>query len=103
MLGAINSMPRCRKRTSKRSLSQAWLAEHAEQIRLIFLPTYSPELNPDEMLNQDVKANAVGRRRPHSLPEMMQTTKDYMRHRQRRPALVRRYFHAPSVRYAAPS
>lgn len=31
----------------------AWLAQHAEQIRLYRLPAYSPELNPDELLNQD--------------------------------------------------
>ncbi|MHB8411386.1 MAG: IS630 family transposase, partial [Candidatus Acidiferrales bacterium] len=31
-----------------------WLAEHSEQIRVFCLPSYSPELNPDELLNQDV-------------------------------------------------
>ena len=41
-----------------------WLAEHAAQIRLFWLPSYSPELNPDELLNQDVKTNALGRVRP---------------------------------------
>ena len=29
-----------------------------------WLPSYSPELNPDELLNQDVKSNALGRVRP---------------------------------------
>src|SRR5271154_1865544 len=43
---------------------QRWLAEHAEQIRIFCLPSYSPELNPDELLNQDVKTNALGRVRP---------------------------------------
>jgi transposase len=81
--------------------TREWLAQHADQVRLIFLPAYSPELNPDEMLTQDVKSNALGRRRPHRLPELMQTTHAYLRGRQRRPALVRRYFHASSVRYAA--
>jgi transposase len=38
-----------------------WLDEHREQIRVFFLPSYSPELNPDELLNQDVKTNALGR------------------------------------------
>jgi len=41
-----------------------WLDEHREQIRIFFLPSYSPELNPDELLNQDVKSNALGRVRP---------------------------------------
>jgi transposase len=39
----------------------AWLMGVAE---LHFLPGYSPELNPVELLNHDVKANAAGRRRP---------------------------------------
>ena len=32
-----------------------WVEEHAEQIQLQFLPGYAPELNPTELLNQDVK------------------------------------------------
>ncbi len=41
-----------------------WVAEHRELIELHLLPGYAPELNPAEMLNQDVKTNALGRRRP---------------------------------------
>src|ERR1019366_1853943 len=44
-----------------------WIARHPEQIELHYLPGYSPELNPAERLNQDVKANALGRRRPRTL------------------------------------
>jgi transposase len=40
-----------------------WLEKNDKHIRLFYLPGYSPELNPDELLNQDVKSNAVGRRR----------------------------------------
>lgn len=32
-----------------------WVEAHEERLRLIFLPSYSPEINPDELLNQDVK------------------------------------------------
>jgi hypothetical protein len=31
-----------------------WVAEHQEQIDLFYLPRYSPELNPDEYLNNDL-------------------------------------------------
>ncbi|MEW6233564.1 MAG: IS630 family transposase [Chloroflexota bacterium] len=81
--------------------TQEWLARHRDQIRLFFLPAYSPDLNPDEMLNQDVKSNAVGRRRPHNLAEMVATVMSYVRSRQRRRDLVRRYFQEPHVAYAA--
>ena len=41
-------------------LVSGWVARHAEQLQLHFLPGYSPELNPVELLNHDVKANAAG-------------------------------------------
>lgn len=78
-----------------------WLAQHADRIRMYFLPAYSPQLNPDEMLNQDVKSNAVGRNRAYDLDEMIDDIRYHLRTRQRDPELVRSYFHAPTVRYAA--
>jgi len=77
-----------------------WLEKHEAQIRAIFLPAYSPQLNPDEFLNQDVKTNAVGRRRPSSSWEMMADVRGYLRSTQKQPQIVRSYFRAPSVRYA---
>ncbi|HEY8716849.1 MAG TPA: IS630 family transposase [Candidatus Acidoferrum sp.] len=78
-----------------------WLAEHAEQIRIFCLPSYSPELNPDELLNQDVKSNALGRVRPVNLQEMMGNVRSYLRITQARPQLVKRYFRERHVQYAA--
>jgi transposase len=77
-----------------------WLADRPDQIRLFLLPAYSPDLNPDEFLNHDVKQNAVGRRRARSREEMMADVRGYLRSTQRQPAIVKRYFHAPSVQYA---
>jgi transposase len=34
--------------------------ERSERLKIFYLPGYSPELNPDELVNQDVKSNAVG-------------------------------------------
>ena len=78
-----------------------WVARNEHAIRLFFLPGYSPELNPDEMLNQDVKTNALGRRRPHTREEMIQTVRGYLRKRQRQPQVVKAYFQERHVRYAA--
>jgi transposase len=77
-----------------------WVAAHAEQIELQYLPGYSPELNPTELLNQDVKTNALGRRRPRSQEELIGDTRSYLRSTQRRPQLVARYFEGEHVRYA---
>ena len=35
---------------------KAWLAERDDEIEVFYLPSYSPELNPDEYLNCDLKA-----------------------------------------------
>jgi transposase len=80
--------------------ARAWVAAHAEQIELQFLPGYSPELNPTELLNQDVKTNALGRRRPRSQDELIGDTRSYLRSTQRRPQLVARYFDGEHVSYA---
>jgi transposase len=78
-----------------------WLARHSSKIRMFFLPSYSPELNPDELLNQDVKTNAVGRRRPVDQAELIGSVRSYLRSTQRCPDVVRSYFHEEHVRYAA--
>lgn len=70
-------------------------------LKLFFLPGYSPELNPDEYLNQDVKSNAVERKRPKTQHEMMSNVCGYLRSTQRIPRIVRSYFQANSVQYAA--
>ena len=78
-----------------------WLAKPSSNMQLFFLPGYSPELNPDEYLNHDVKSNAVGRRRPRHRDELIGNVRRFMWSTQRRPHKVQRYFHHPSVRYAA--
>lgn len=79
----------------------AWLADHADRIELCYLPGYSPELNPDECLNQDVKSNAVGRKRAGTQAELIDNVRSHLRRRQRQPAKVKRYFEEPHVTYAA--
>jgi transposase len=79
----------------------AWVGRHVERIELHFLPGYSPELNPVELLNHDVKANAAGRRRPRSAGELRDELHGYLRRRQRQPAVLIRFFNHPTTRYAA--
>jgi transposase len=78
-----------------------WIKKNQEQIRVFFLPSYSPELNPDELLNQDVKSNAVGRRRVKDQSEMISNVRSYLWSTQRRPDIVKSYFNEEHVRYAA--
>jgi transposase len=78
-----------------------WIDKNIDHIRLFFLPGYSPELNPDEMLNQDVKSNAVGRKRARNQQELVANTRSYLWSRQRQPHIVKQYFQERHVRYAA--
>jgi len=79
----------------------AWAGQHRQRIKLHFLPGYSPELNPVELLNHDVKANAVGRKRPRNLGEMKDSIVNYLTERQRTPHIIRRFFTHPATAYAA--
>ncbi len=80
---------------------KTWVERHADRIRLFFLPSYSPQLNPDELLNHDVKANAVGRQRPKNQAEMIGNIRSYLRSTQRQPTIVQNFFHEKHVAYAA--
>jgi transposase len=77
-----------------------WVTAHAEEIALVFLPGYSPELNPDELLNQDVKTH-TGKQRPHHQGELLKIVRGHLRRRQRQPHIVRAFFEHKDTRYAA--
>jgi transposase len=80
---------------------QDWLAVRKEQIEVFYLPSYSPELNPDEGLNADLK-HAVTRKPPaRSKPELKRTVISHMRRLTKLPERIRSYFGHPSFRYAA--
>jgi len=78
-----------------------WTNNHEDEIELFRLPGYSPELNPDELLNHDVKSNALGRRRPHDQNEMIGDVRSYLRSTQRQPDAVKDFFREQHVAYAA--
>jgi transposase len=71
------------------------------KLRLFFLPGYSPELNPDELVWNHVKNNGIGRKIVHSAKEMVRTVKAHLRYLQKNPHIVRSFFQAPETRYAA--
>jgi len=77
-----------------------WLKSQEKHLETYFLPPYSPELNPDELLNQDVKTNAVGRRRAIDQADLMSDVRGYLRSTQKMPHVVRSYFQEEHVRYA---
>ncbi len=79
---------------------QAWLEERASRIRMFLLPGYAPELNPDELLNHDVK-QAVGKARPRDRDDLKSAVRAWLHRRQKQPEVIRNFFEAKHVRYAA--
>ncbi len=77
-----------------------FVAAQEGQLALFFLPPYSPELNPDEYVWNDLKAHGTGRQMITSLGQLRQMIRSHMRQLQKLPALVRSFFHAPTTRYA---
>jgi len=59
-----------------------------------------PDINPDELLNNDVKRNALGRRRPRRAAELLTTVRSCLWSTQWQPAIVSSYFEAEPVQYA---
>jgi transposase len=80
---------------------KAWLEEHRERIELFFLPSYSPELNPDEYLNGDLKQRIRSGLPARTEKELTKKTRSFMKMLQKRPYHVRSYFNHPKIAYAA--
>ena len=78
-----------------------WLEKNAQKLSLFLLPPYSPELNPDELLNQDLKNNARRKQRASTRDQMTLAMRSFMRSRQKTPAKAKRYFLAKQAAYAA--
>lgn len=80
---------------------QKWLKSKIDKIEIFFLPGYCPELNPDELLNQDVKANVMKKYRPQNQQELISQVRIYLHMRQKQPAIIQNMFKARLVQYAA--
>lgn len=78
-----------------------WLADELDRIDLFFLPSYSPELNPDEYLNADLKARMSAAEPVRDGAHLKHKVVSHLRSIQKQPARVRSYFRANSIRYAA--
>ena len=80
---------------------KAWLAEHKAHIEAFYLPGYSPELNPDERLNADLKHALGSRVQTRTRDKLRAVTKAHMDLLEQSPERVRSYFNDPRVKYAA--
>ena len=78
-----------------------WLSEHKAMIEVFYLPAYSPELNPDEYLNCDLKKGVHSGRPARNKKQLKQKTRAHMSMLQRKPSRVKKYFLHEKISYAA--
>lgn len=81
---------------------QAWLQHHQDRIEVYYLPTYSPEKNPVEYLNNDLKGAVNKAGLPNNRGNLHARIVSFMEHLANVPKHVISYFLNPWVRYAAP-
>ena len=82
-------------------LVQAWVKEHKDRIELFFLPPYSPEYNPDELFNSDIKRYAGAKQSPRTQAELEANVQNRLDYLVATPAIITSFFHAPFTQYAA--
>ena len=80
---------------------EKWLAAHHDRIELFYLPRYSPERNPDEYLNNDLKGGVNKTGLPDNQGELRSHIQAFMHRLLHLPEHVRSYFQHPKVQYAA--
>src|SRR3712207_2551135 len=90
-----------RLKAHRARLTRDWLAEHRSEIEVVYLPPYSPELNPDEGVNAGFK-QAVPRKAPaRSKQQLKRATISHMHSLAKRPDRIRSIFQHQQFRYAA--
>ena len=80
---------------------KAWLALHTVEIEVFYLPSYSPELNPNEMANADLKQAVTKLAPARTKLQWVKATARHLRSVQKQPERIRSYFEHDPVRYAA--
>jgi transposase len=81
--------------------TKAFVASLGGRLRLFYLPPYSPDKNPDELVWKHLKADTVGRTSITSFDDFKDKVRSSMLSLQRSPAKIRAFFQKPSLQYAA--
>lgn len=80
-------------------LVREFVEEQGGRLKLWFLPPYSPELNPDELVWGHVK-QAVAKKAPQTKAQLKQRILGALRRLQKPPDLLASFFNHPTCQYA---
>jgi transposase len=81
--------------------TKAFVATLGSRLKLFYLPTYSPDRNPDELVWKHLKADTVGRMVTTSKADFKSKVLSSMRSLQKNPKKIRSFFQKPPLQYAA--
>nr|MDA3859986.1 transposase [Melioribacteraceae bacterium] len=82
-------------------LVKQWVEGHKNKIELFYLPSYSPEKNPDEYLNCDLKYGLSIKPAPRNQEKLKNNLQENMNLLQAKPMRVKKYFNHKDINYAA--
>lgn len=80
---------------------QDWIKKHRQAIELVYLPPYSPQLNPAEFLNCDVKQGVHSKPPTRDQAQLKQRVLSHLHKLQKLPERLMQYFKHSSIAYAA--
>ena len=78
---------------------QRWLGKARKIVRLFYLPSYSPELNPDEYVNRDTKAHVAERNIANDVDGMEREVGGHLSERKANPEFARKLLRKKEVAY----
>ena len=88
-------------RTHRSNLLREWAKKNKKKIELFYLPPYSPDLNPDEHVNSDVKYGVGSKHPARTKEELSKTTEEHMMMLKENPERIKRYFLDSKISYAS--
>ena len=80
---------------------RAFVRSHREKIRVYFLPRYSPEMNPDEQVWNEVKSKRIGKKSPKTKLSLKKKLYSELRSLQQTTEKIKTFFRLPYTKYAA--
>jgi transposase len=87
-------------RTHHSKILTEWVEKNKGKIAVFYIPPYSPDLNPDEHINADVKYGVGSKQPKRTKEELRKTTQSHMLMLKRKPNRIIKYFCDPAIEHA---
>lgn len=77
-----------------------FVRSHRKQIRVYFLPSYSPEMNPDEQAWNIIKSKKIGKKSVKNKSELKKKVVSALRSLQQKTEVIKSFFELKDTKYA---